>query len=137
VSRNAGVPAGGGGNARRAGGSRSAGNVATPEAPSVRVENGAVDSGTPKPGTRTRPRPSPLPKHSDRTNPGSATEGSDSSVLALDDVGAGGRIREFMLSPPALLAVAMTVLAVLLNHHRLALDLSGGRLLPKNTKKIN
>jgi hypothetical protein len=51
-------------------------------------------------------------------------------VLALDDVGAGGRIREFMLSPPALLAVAMTVLAVLLNRHRLALDLSGGRLLP-------
>jgi hypothetical protein len=48
----------------------------------------------------------------------------------LDDVGVGTRIREFLLSPPALLTAAMTVLAVLLNRHRLALDLAGGRLLP-------
>ncbi|MGB8963410.1 MAG: hypothetical protein WCC38_15825 [Pseudonocardiaceae bacterium] len=48
----------------------------------------------------------------------------------LDDVGVGTRIREFLLSPPASLTAAMTVLAVLLNRHRLALDLAGGRLLP-------
>jgi hypothetical protein len=48
----------------------------------------------------------------------------------LDDVGIGTRTRTFLLSPPALLAAAMTVLAVLLNRHRLGLDLSGGRLLP-------
>ncbi|HET9116848.1 MAG TPA: hypothetical protein VFN75_02025 [Pseudonocardiaceae bacterium] len=35
-----------------------------------------------------------------------------------------------MLSPPALLTAVMTVLAVLVNRHRLALDLAGGRLLP-------
>ncbi|MGB7798008.1 MAG: hypothetical protein WBL53_17380, partial [Pseudonocardiaceae bacterium] len=51
-------------------------------------------------------------------------------MLTLDDVGVGTRIRQFLLSPPALLAAAMTVLAVLLNRHRLALDLAGGRLLP-------
>ncbi|MBW0009333.1 MAG: hypothetical protein JO063_04295 [Pseudonocardiales bacterium] len=48
----------------------------------------------------------------------------------LDDVGVGTRVREFLLSPPTLLTAAMAVLAVLLNRHRLALDLAGGRLLP-------
>jgi hypothetical protein len=48
----------------------------------------------------------------------------------LDDVGIGTRIRQFLLAPPALLTMAMTVLAVLVNRHRLALDLAGGRLLP-------
>jgi hypothetical protein len=51
-------------------------------------------------------------------------------VLTLDDVGVGTRIRTFALSPPALLTAAMTVLALVMNRHRLALDLAGGRLLP-------
>jgi hypothetical protein len=51
-------------------------------------------------------------------------------VLLVDDVGVGTRIREFVLSPPVLLTAAMTVLAGLLNRHRLAMDLAGGRLLP-------
>jgi hypothetical protein len=59
-----------------------------------------------------------------------AHRGSDSSVLAFDDVGFGTRVRQFLFSPPALLSVAMTVLAVLVNRHRLALDLAGGRLFP-------
>ncbi|MGH3798620.1 MAG: hypothetical protein ACRDTD_00520 [Pseudonocardiaceae bacterium] len=85
--------------------------------------------------TRTRPRPSPLPRHSNTgtsdTDPSpDATEGSDSSVLALVDVGIGTRIRQFLLAPPTLLTAAMTVLAVLVNRHRLGLDLAGGRLLP-------
>jgi hypothetical protein len=48
----------------------------------------------------------------------------------LDDVGIGTRIRQFLLSPPVLLTMLMTVLAVVMNRHRLALDLAGGRLLP-------
>ena len=85
--------------------------------------------------TRTRPRPSPLPKHSDSHNSSTekaqnATDGDGSGVLMVDDVGAGTRVREFLLSPPALLTATMTVLAVVLNRHRLALDLAGGRLLP-------
>jgi hypothetical protein len=48
----------------------------------------------------------------------------------MDDVGVGTRVREFLLSPPAMLTAAMTVLAVLLNRHRLTLDLAGGRLFP-------
>ncbi len=51
-------------------------------------------------------------------------------MLVLDDVGVGTRIRQFLFSPPALLTAAMTLLAVVLNRHRLALDLAGGRLLP-------
>ncbi|MGH3898613.1 MAG: glycosyltransferase, partial [Pseudonocardiaceae bacterium] len=46
------------------------------------------------------------------------------------DVGIITRIRQFLLAPPALLTAAMTVLAVLVNRHRLGLDLAGGRLLP-------
>jgi hypothetical protein len=48
----------------------------------------------------------------------------------LDDVGLGTRIRKFLFSAPALLTAAMTVLALAVNRHRLALDLAGGRLLP-------
>ncbi len=84
--------------------------------------------------TRTRSRPSPLPRHSDTETdtetPQDATEGSGSVELTLVDVGIGTRIREFLLAPPVLLTMAMTVLAVLVNRHRLGLDLAGGRLLP-------
>ncbi len=79
---------------------------------------------------RTRPRPSPLPRPSDTETPQNITAGGDSSTLTLEDVGVGTRIRKFLLSPPTLLTAAMAVLAVLLNRHRLGLDLAGGRLLP-------
>lgn len=79
----------------------------------------AGENRTAKASTRTRPRPSPLPKHS-----------PDSGLLMADDVGIGARVREFLLCAPVLLTAAMTVLAVVLNRHRLALDLAGGRLLP-------
>ncbi|HEY6423518.1 MAG TPA: hypothetical protein VIY28_09795 [Pseudonocardiaceae bacterium] len=59
-----------------------------------------------------------------------AGAGSDTSLLPLVDVGIGTRLRWLLLSPPALLVAAMTVLAVLVNRHRLGLDLAGGRLLP-------
>jgi hypothetical protein len=101
--------------------------------------NGAGNGAT-EVGTRTRPRPSPLPRHSDPQNsdlqnsgiekPQNTTEGGDSGVLMVDDVGVGTRVREILLSPPVLLTATMTVLAGLLNRHRLALDLAGGRLLP-------
>jgi hypothetical protein len=78
----------------------------------------------------TRPRPSPLPRNSGTEASQGVTEGSDSVELALVDVGTGTRIREFLLAPPALLTMVMTVLAVLVNRHRLGLDLAGGRLLP-------
>jgi hypothetical protein len=99
------------------------------------AENGPAENGAAKASTRTRPRPSPLPKHSrskhsDAEKLRNATDGSASGALILDDVGVGTRVREFLLSPPALLTVATTVLAGLLNRHRLALDLAGGRLLP-------
>ncbi|MGH3770575.1 MAG: glycosyltransferase, partial [Pseudonocardiaceae bacterium] len=77
-----------------------------------------------------RPRPSPVPQHSDPTKPRNAIDGRDSGLLMLDDVGVGTRVRQFLLSPPVVLTAAMTILAVLLNRHRLALDLAGGRLLP-------
>ncbi|MGB6163246.1 MAG: hypothetical protein WBF75_11885 [Pseudonocardiaceae bacterium] len=67
----------------------------------------------------TRTRPSPLPKHA-----------HDSGLLMVDDVGVAARARKFLLCAPALLTAAMTVLAVVLNRHRLALNLAGGRLLP-------
>jgi hypothetical protein len=67
----------------------------------------------------TRTRPSPLPKHA-----------HDSGLLMVDDVGVAARARKFLLCAPALLTAAMTVLAVVMNRHRLALDLAGGRLLP-------
>jgi hypothetical protein len=102
--------------------------------------DGAADNGAAEASTRTRPRPSPLSKHSDPTNsdlqnsdtekPQNATDGGGSGVLMVDDVGVGTRVREILLSPPALLIATMTVLAGLLNRHRLALDLAGGRLLP-------
>ncbi|MGH3700758.1 MAG: hypothetical protein ACRDQY_15070 [Pseudonocardiaceae bacterium] len=76
---------------------------------------------------RTRPLPSPMPKSSDTAQP---QDMRASSVLTLDDVGFGTRVRQFLSSPPALLTLAMAVLAVLVNRHRLALDLAGGRLLP-------
>ncbi|MGH3866042.1 MAG: hypothetical protein ACRDQ4_07870 [Pseudonocardiaceae bacterium] len=91
--------------------SRTAGPPAGDDNARPTAENRAAEAST-----RTRPRPSPLPKHSD--------------LLMVDDVGVGTRVREFLLSPPALLTAAMTVLAVVLNRHRLALDLAGGRLLP-------
>ncbi|HEX2262467.1 MAG TPA: glycosyltransferase, partial [Pseudonocardiaceae bacterium] len=51
-------------------------------------------------------------------------------MLTLVDVGIGTRIRQFLLAPPTLLTVVMTVLAVLVNRDRLGLNLAGGRLLP-------
>ncbi|MGH3755672.1 MAG: glycosyltransferase, partial [Pseudonocardiaceae bacterium] len=76
--------------------------------------------------TRTRPRPSPLSRKSAET----PQEGSGSAELTLVDVGISTRIRQFLLAPPVLLTMAMTVLAVLVNRQRLGLDLAGGRLLP-------
>jgi len=111
--------------------SRRPSTVATPVAPSGAGENHAAgNDAVNNPGqasTRGRPRPSPLPRHADAQN---APGGGDSGVLLVDDVGVGTRVREFVLSPPVLLTAAMTVLAGLLNRHRLALDLAGGRLLP-------
>ncbi|MGQ0718788.1 MAG: hypothetical protein ACT4NP_16050 [Pseudonocardiales bacterium] len=51
-------------------------------------------------------------------------------MLTLVDVGVGTRIRQFLLAPPTMLTAVMMVLAVLVNRHRLGLDLAGGRLLP-------
>jgi hypothetical protein len=141
VSRTAGTPAGDD-NARRRGGSRRSNSVAATRSPAKpsptengpttngATTNGATTNGAGEAATRTRPRPSPLPKRPDTEFLQNAGGNSDSGVLTLDDVGVGTRIREFLLSAPALLTVAMTVLALLVNRHRLALDLSGGRLLP-------
>ncbi len=158
MSRTAGTPVGDD-DARLAAGSRRSSAVAAPAAPPVApqtpasdgpagsgtadsgtADSGTADSGTAdsgparrgagEVGTRVRSRPSPLPKASDHAKLQDSAGGIASSVLALDDVGVGTRIREFALSPPALLTAAMTVLALLMNRHRLALDLAGGRLLP-------
>ncbi len=101
----------------------------------TQVAGGGPNNGSGEATTRTRPRPSPLPRNSttgtsDPDTSQDATEGGDSSVLTLVDVGIGTRIRQFLLAPPTLLTAAMTVLAVLVNRHRLGLDLAGGRLLP-------
>jgi hypothetical protein len=78
----------------------------------------------------TRPRPSPLPRGFAAGTPKAHTGTSDSSELTLVDIGVSTRIRQFMLAPPTLLTLVMTVLAMLVNRHRLGLDLAGGRLLP-------
>lgn len=128
-------------NANPPGASRSSSTVAAPAAPGLPAEagpplngagsNGAVqDAAVAEPSTRVRPRPSPLPRPSLTEPASNATESGDSSMLSLDDAGIGTRIRQFLLAPPALLAAVMGVLAVLVNRHRLALDLAGGRLLP-------
>ncbi len=114
MSRSAGGPADDD-DARAAAGSRRSGTVAAPVGPG--------------PAT-SRPRPSPLPRHSATGAAPNALDGRDPVLLALDDGGVGTRIRRFLLSPPALLTMVMTVLAVLINRHRLGLDLAGGRLLP-------
>lgn len=101
---------------------RSAGDSADDDARSA--------EGSQRSSTRTRPRPSPLPRHSGTGSLPRSTESSGPGVLLLDDVGIGTRIRQFLLSPPVLLTMLMTVLAVVMNRHRLALDLAGGRLLP-------
>jgi hypothetical protein len=126
VSRSARTPAGDG-NARPRGGARGSGTVAAPVGPNHPVDVVPPHDLQQESGACVRPRPSPLPRHSQSS---SVTGRSDSSLLALDDAGIGNRIRQLLLSPPALLTAVMTVLAVLVNRHRLALDLAGGRLLP-------
>jgi hypothetical protein len=81
-------------------------------------------------GVPIRSRPSPVPRRSDTDATPIHTGGVEPSIIALDDVGIGTKIRQFLLAPPTLLAMVLTVLAVLVNRHRLALDLAGGRLLP-------
>ena len=88
------------------------------------------DEGRSGATTRTRPRPSPLPRPSDPDATRNVADSSDSDVLTLVDVGISTRIRKFVLAPPTLLTVVMTVLAVLVNRDRLGLHLAGGRLLP-------
>jgi hypothetical protein len=51
----------------------------------------------------------------------------------LDELAISTRIRQFLWSPPVLLALVMTALGVLVNRHRLSLDLAGGRLLPRES----
>lgn len=114
MSRRSGVPADD--DARPVEGSRSSSTVATPVARTV-----------------TRPRPSPLPRHAGNGSSPAAGNSGNPAVRpldALDDGGIGTRIRRFLLSPPTLLTMVMAVLAVVMNRHRLALDLAGGRLLP-------
>lgn len=149
MSRSARTPTGGR-NARPVRDSHASSAVVAPEVPSAVEHNSAPDdvaadetgasgwpssSGPPhgdagESGPRTRPRPSPLPRRSDSGAPLIAAERSDSSILPLEDVGLGTRIRSFLLAPPALLTMVLAVLAVLVNRHRLALSLVGGRLLP-------
>lgn len=126
MSRSARTPAGDG-NARPPGGSRGSGTVAAPAGPHHPAGDVPPHDDQQESGARVRPRPSPLPRHSQSPN---VTDGSESNLLALDDTGIGTRIRQLLLSPPALLTAVMTVLAVLMNRHRLTLDLAGGRLLP-------
>ncbi|HJT04321.1 MAG TPA: glycosyltransferase, partial [Pseudonocardiaceae bacterium] len=95
-------------------------------APGVIASDGLATEDAGVSGARPRRRPSPLPRHSAADPLPAATDG----ILPLDDVGIGARIRRFLLAPPALLTMAMTLLGLLVNRHRLALDLAGGRLLP-------
>ncbi|MGH3775544.1 MAG: hypothetical protein ACRDRR_07370 [Pseudonocardiaceae bacterium] len=97
--------------------------------------NNSPNNGAGEATTRTQPRPSPLPRRSntgtsDTDTSQDATDGGDSSVLTLVDVGIGTRIRHFLLAPPTVLTAVMVMLAVLVNRHRLGLDLAGGRLHP-------
>ncbi|MGH3825618.1 MAG: hypothetical protein ACRDQX_00360 [Pseudonocardiaceae bacterium] len=94
--------------------------------PSVPTERESAAQST----TRARPRPSPTLRHSGQEVSTITVGGGDCGVLTGDDVGIVTRARAFLLSAPVLLTAAMTVLAVLINRHRLALDLAGGRLLP-------
>ncbi|MBV8997141.1 MAG: hypothetical protein JO287_26380, partial [Pseudonocardiales bacterium] len=149
MPRSAGTPTGEG-NARPARGSRTSSAVAaravssppaglssTPgviapagSAPDGPTPNGVAQGDAGESGSGTRPRPSPLPRHVTTGPSPTATDGNASSILPMDDVGIGARVRRFLLAPPALLTMVLTVLAVLVNRHRLALDLAGGRLLP-------
>ncbi|MGH3670796.1 MAG: hypothetical protein ACRDSH_09170 [Pseudonocardiaceae bacterium] len=119
------------GDARPVGGSSSSGTVTAPAAPEPDIGSGERTGNA---GLRTRQSPSPRPSPLPRRSAGDVSQGadglSDSAVLELDDVGVGTRIRRFLLSPPALLTLVMSLLAVLVNRHRLGLDLAGGRLLP-------
>ncbi|MDQ3827478.1 MAG: glycosyltransferase, partial [Actinomycetota bacterium] len=149
MSRSAGTPTGDG-NARPARGPRTASAVAAPavssppagqsSAPGVIAPGGPTPDGPTRKGAAqgaadesgpgTRPRPSPLPRDLATGSSPTATNGHTSSILPMDDVGIGARVRRFLLAPPALLTMVMTLLAVLVNRRRLGLDLAGGRLLP-------
>ncbi|WP_240686978.1 glycosyltransferase family 2 protein [Amycolatopsis suaedae] len=90
---------------RRPGGSRSAGVVAVP-----------VPAPEPEPAEE-KPRPSPGPRTSERE-------------LVFVQVDRRRVLAATVLAPPVVLVVALTVLGLLVNGHRLGLELSGGRLLP-------
>lgn len=126
MSRTA-VKSAGDDDARPAGGSSSSGTVAAPAAPEPDTD---TDTDTGETGPQTRPRPSPLRRDSASDASQSVADLNDSAVLELDEGGIGTRIQRFLLSPPALLTLVMALLAVLVNRHRLGLDLAGGRLLP-------
>ncbi|MDQ3403938.1 MAG: YfhO family protein, partial [Actinomycetota bacterium] len=69
-----------------------------------------------------RPRPSPVPR--DGSGPEPAPD------LVLVQVNRARVLRGLVLSPPLLLVIGLVALAVIVNGHRLGLDLAGGRLLP-------
>jgi hypothetical protein len=135
MSRGAGVPADdrARSGANSGGGARSSSTLAAPVVTSRSAGQRSTSGSSAQSGessARTRPRPSPIPRHSGTGSLSSTTDSGDLDVLHLDDIGLSARIRQFLMSPPALLTIMMMVLAVAVNRHRLALDLAGGRLLP-------
>lgn len=73
-------------------------------------------------GSRAGSRPSPVRRD--------AVPQNDRNRIMMVDGGAGKIARQVLLSPLALLLLAMTVLSLVVNRARLGLDLAGGRLLP-------
>ncbi|OLR90429.1 glycosyltransferase family 2 protein [Actinokineospora bangkokensis] len=112
------LPAGAGGRPRRSAGLRRPASAIAVPLPAPRADE--VDADAPRPSPT--PRPSPVPR--DGSGPAPAPD------LVLVSVDRGRVLRQVLLAPPLLLVIGLAVLAVVVNHGRLGLDLAGGRLLP-------
>jgi GT2 family glycosyltransferase len=96
-------------------------------ATSVVVPLAESTASQPSDGLRPSPRPRPSPSPRTGTN---RPSGPSQRELVLVDVGKGRIARELLLAPPLLLVLALTVISLATNLHRLGGGLAGGGLLP-------
>lgn len=96
------------------------------EAAEAAEATGAVDVVEPADSTDTAAAPTAETEQSYRPRPGDGAHGG----LVFVEVNRARVLAATLFAPPLLLVLGLTGLALLVNGHRLGLDLAGGRLLP-------